>query len=119
MNITLNLTLKETHKILKKKPLNGGIPPKENIIISREDPKTVFNLNKEDISVIKSNLDVNPTKIFFKKPIKDQTEKLVKIYIKKHRHPLKSPSNVPEEIPKKIRPELTIPLYARRRFNFV
>lgn len=54
------------------------MPPNENIIINRDEPKTVFSLNKDEISVIKSKRDVKPTKIFFKNPIKDQTEKLVK-----------------------------------------
>jgi hypothetical protein len=37
-------------------------------------------------------------------------EKLEKTYIKKQRQPLNSPSKVPEETPRKINPEFTIPL---------
>ena len=39
----------------------------------------------------------------------DQTEKLENIYIKKQRQTLNKPSNVPEEITRKINPEITIP----------
>jgi len=78
--------------------------------MNKEKPNKVFSLNKEDISVIKIKRDVKLEVIFFKKPKKDQIEKLEKTYIRKQRQPLNNPSSVPEEIPKKINPEFTIPL---------
>ena len=66
--------------------------------------------NKEDISVIKIKRDVKLEVIFLRKPTKDQIEKLEKTYIKKQIQPLNNPSKVPEETPKKINPEFTIPL---------
>ena len=104
---------------LEKKPLSGGNPPTEHIIKSKEKPKSLFNRNNEEMSVIKTNPEVPPGASFFKKFIKDHIEKLEKTYIRKQRQPLNKPSKVPEERLKKIKPELTTPLYARSRFNFV
>jgi len=70
----------------------------------------VFKLKREEIFVIKTNPGVLLGARFFKKPTKDQTEKLEKINIRKQRLRLKSPSRVPEEKPRKTKPELTTPL---------